>query len=361
MPTLHPDVATSLALAMVASSNAPLVLLDGDLNVIGVSTSFCLAFQIGAATTVGRPFFALGSGEWNVPQLRVLLDATVAGVAEIDAYEMDLRTTGREPRNLVVNARRLDYGDADNVRVLLTIADVTDARAAEKLRDDLLREKAVLLQEVQHRVANSLQIIASVILQNARKVQSEETREHLHDAHQRVMSVAVLQQQLAVSTMGQVEVRAYFNSLCQSIGASMIHDPGAIKLTVAADGSSVTADVSVSLGLIVTELVINALKHAFPEGRSGRIVVGYGSDGPNWKLSVSDNGIGMPAAPGSTIRGLGSNIVEALAKQLHGRVQIGAARPGTVVSIEHAAALHNWNGQGKPVGPGPEEAANQPV
>ena len=72
----------------------------------------------------------------------------------------------------------------------LAVADVTAARAADKLKDDLLREKAILLQEVQHRVANSLQIIASVLLQSARKVQSEETRGHLKDAHNRVMSVA---------------------------------------------------------------------------------------------------------------------------------------------------------------------------
>ena len=75
--------------------------------------------------------------------------------------------------------------------------DVTDARIAEKLKDDLLKEKAVLLQELQHRVANSLQIIASVLMQSARRVQSDEARTHLQQAHQRVMSVASLQHHLA--------------------------------------------------------------------------------------------------------------------------------------------------------------------
>ena len=82
---------------------------------------------------------------------------------------------------------------------MLSVTDITHARAAEKLKDNLLREKDVLLQELHHRVANSLQIIASVLMQSARKVQSEETRSHLYDAHQRVMSVAALQQQLASS------------------------------------------------------------------------------------------------------------------------------------------------------------------
>ena len=76
-------------------------------------------------------------------------------------------------RCLVINAHKLDYFDADNVRLVLSAADVTDARISDKLKDDLLREKAILLQELQHRVANSLQIIASVLMQSARRVRSE--------------------------------------------------------------------------------------------------------------------------------------------------------------------------------------------
>ena len=153
----------------------------------------------------------------------------------------------------------------ESVRLLVAVLDVTDARIAEKLKDDLLKEKAVLLQELQHRVANSLQIIASVLMQSARKVQSEEARSHLHDAHQRVMSVASLQHQLAASHVGDVELRPYFTALCESIGASMIRDHDKLSLDVDVDDSVTNADASVSLGLIVTELVINALKHAFPE------------------------------------------------------------------------------------------------
>jgi two-component sensor histidine kinase len=238
---------------------------------------------------------------------------------------------------LVINARRVEYPLGAKALLLLTIADVTEARLSERLKDDLVREKTILLQEVQHRVANSLQIIASVILQNARKVQSEETRGHLHDAHQRVMSIAVLQQQLAASRLGDVAVRAYFDGLCKSIGASMIRDHNQISLTVSTDDSAVSADASVSLGLIVTELVINALKHAFPGFRAGKIVVGYKANGPDWRLSVSDNGVGMHKHARAT-PGLGTSIVEALANQLHADVEIANTRPGTEVSVTHRPA-----------------------
>ena len=332
----HPEVALNLALAVVASSTAPVLLLDGDLKVVAASHSFCNAFQVEQAMACGRDVFALGDGEWDFPRLRSLLNATVLGQVKIDAYEMDLHRRNHPSRRLVLNAHMLDYGDPRNVRLMLTISDVTDARASEKLKDDLLREKAILLKEVQHRVANSLQIIASVLLQHARNVQSEETRAHLHDAHIRVMSIAAVQQQLAVSRLSDVELRPYFRQLCQSLGASMIHDRDKVSIEVTTDDSAVAGDTSVSLGLVVTELVINALKHAFPDGRSGKILVGYTSRGSNWTLSVADNGVGMPKNAEDAKPGLGSSIVEALARQLDAKVQVADAHPGAAISLVHA-------------------------
>jgi two-component sensor histidine kinase len=336
-PHVPPDsaVALDLALALVASSTTPLLLLDGDLTVVAASKSFCGAFQIDPARTNGCHLAGLGAGEWNAPQLSSLLRATASGHAEVEDYEMELVRDGLPPRCLVLNARKLDYAEKDDIRVILSIADVTDARIAEKLKEGLLRDKDVLLQELHHRVANSLQIIASVLMQSARKVQSDETRGHLFDAHQRVMSVAALQQQLAASRVGNVGMRSYLTALCDSISASMIRDRQILSLEVRADDSTTTADTSVSIGLIVTELVINALKHAFPGNRGGTILVDYHARGPNWTLSVDDNGVGMPENPDSAKPRLGTSIVEALAKQLGAHVAILRANPGTTVSVVH--------------------------
>jgi two-component system, sensor histidine kinase PdtaS len=328
------EAADSLALAVIAASNTPILLLDGALAVVAASGSFADAFQIDPDGVGGRPLSALGDGEWNVPQLGALLKATAAGVADVDAYEMDLKRAGKVSRRLVINARKLEYFDADNVRLVVSVADVTDARISEKLKDDLLREKAILLQELQHRVANSLQIIASVLMQSARRVRSEQARGQIRDARNRVMSIATMQRQLAASRLGDVALRGYFTDLCDSIGASMIGDYDQLSLEVAVDGSVAKAEVSVSLGLIVTELAINALKHAFPRHRHGKILVDYRSDGPAWTLSVRDTGVGMPKDPGRP--GLGTGIVEALARQLGASVAVTAANPGTKVSIAHA-------------------------
>lgn len=327
--------AGTLAMALIISSQAPLVLLDGDLCVVAASASFYRDFGI-ARPDAGRVAFAeLGDGEWNLPQLLLLLRATAAGRPAIEAYEMDLVRPGHAMCRVVINTHKLDYdAGIGEARIVLALTDVTAARLADKQKDDLLREKQILMQELQHRVANSLQIIASVLLQSARKVNSEETRSHLQDAHQRVMSVATLQKQLATSQEGQVGLRGYFTELCESISASMIGRTSPLVLSADVDDSTVDARVSVSLGLIVTELVINALKHAFPDSpHHGRINVRFRATATGWALSVTDDGLGFPACPQDVHPGLGTGIVEALARQLDARIDIASAQPGTRVSI----------------------------
>jgi two-component system, sensor histidine kinase PdtaS len=299
--------ASTLAMARIISSQAPVVMLDGRLAVIAASASFYRDFAISRANSARLNFSELGGGEWNVPQLMMLLRATASGSAAIEAYEMDLVRPGLPPCCLLLSANKLDYqGDDGEVRIVLTVTDVTAVRLADKQKVQLLQEKQVLMQELQHRVANSLQIIASVLMQSARKVNSEETRRHLKDAHLRVMSVATLQRQLAIVREGEVDLRDYFTELCESISASMIADPGIFTLVAKVDDSKVDARISASLGLIVTELVVNSLKHAFPASRhSGTIVVEFRTVGTGWILRVSDDGVGFPIDANDSKPGLG--------------------------------------------------------
>ena len=329
---LNPE--TALALAVVAASHTPLLLLDAKLAVVAASASFCQSFGL-AHDIAGGEMFGLGAGEWETPQLRSLLGVTLSGRSKIEAYDFELKRADQPTRCLVLNAHLLDYAEGALPLLLLAIEDVTAARALARQMAELIRDREVLMQEVQHRVANSLQIIASVLMQSARKVQSEEARGHLRDAHNRVMSIAEVQRHLAASTKGEVALGPYFTQLCASLGASMIGDPGQLTIEVDADRSVVAADISVSLGLIVTELVINALKHAFPEHRSGRIVVGYHASGSGWTLAVGDDGVGMPAGHNAK-PGLGTSIVHALAKQLGARITVADSAPGTHVEIVHA-------------------------
>ena len=326
------DIATSLALSLIAASVSPVLLLDEDLAIIAASQSFLDAFDVGPDAIPGARLSDLGGGAWKAPQLRSLLHATAHGQASIKAYEMTLMSR-QGARHLVLNAQRLDNGIGQGVRLLLSIQDLTATRASDRDKDALISDKAVLVEEMQHRIANSLQIIASVLMQGVRKVGSDESRDHLRDAHQRIMSVAAVQRQLTSSTHDDVELRSYFTDLCRNVGDSMIRDHDRLLLTVTVDDSIASSTKAVSLGLIVTELVINALKHAFPDDREGRITVDYRAQGDGWVLTVSDNGVGLPADAGNARPGLGTGIVKALGNQFAAVIRKTDARPGLRVTI----------------------------
>ena len=118
----------------------------------------------------------------------------------------------------------------------------------------------------------------------------------------------------------------------------MIGDSRPISLKVEADAGSAVSRDAVSLGLVVTELVMNALKHAFPgEKPDAAIVVSYSVAGTDWKLTVSDNGIGKPDVSASQTRpGLGTGLVKALTRQLDALIGTASDSHGTTVSITHA-------------------------
>jgi two-component sensor histidine kinase len=117
----------------------------------------------------------------------------------------------------------------------------------------------------------------------------------------------------------------------------MIGDSRPISLQALVNGGTAVSAKAVSLGLIVTELVINALKHAFPKDRpDGQVVVSYQIDGSDWKLVVSDNGIGKPDVVATPAKGgLGTTLVKALAQQLDARVDFVSGPGGTIVSVTH--------------------------
>jgi two-component sensor histidine kinase len=196
-----------------------------------------------------------------------------------------------------------------------------------------------LLEEIQHRISNSLQIIAGIILMKANAVSSEEIRTLLQDTHDRVISIAAIQEQLNASgAVGPIEMLPYLERLGAALAESMIRDARPITLQVVGMPGSLSSRQAESIGLIATELVMNALKHAFPDPTTkGRINLAYDVDGTDWKLSVADNGIGKPDGVfAQTKTGLGTGIVEALAQNLNAKVETIAGPDGTIVSITHA-------------------------
>ncbi len=329
----------TLANAIVDTVRDPLVVLDQDLRVIAASRSFYNTFRLVRDKVRGHLLYEIDGGQWDIPELRELLGTISNGQATVEGYEVDRKFPAIGQRVMLLNARKVFYEKGAHSTVLLAFEDITDRRAIERQVQELLREKDMLLDEMQHRVANSLQIIASILLIKARTVQTEETRLQLEDAHKRVLSVAAVQQHLNVVGGGKpIEIGAYLTKLCETLAQSMIGDSRSISLKVDADAGTAISRDAVSLGLIVTELVMNALKHAFPGAKpDAAIVVSYKVSGTDWKLTVSDNGVGKPDVTASQTKpGLGTSLIKALTRQLDALVDTKSDSRGTAVTITHA-------------------------
>ena len=234
--------AWALAQGIVDTVREPVLVLDKDLRVIAASRSFYSAFKVSPADTKGRLLYTLGDGQWDIPKLRVLLEKIIPEKGVMEGYEVEHEFPGLGLRTMWLNARQVFYEGGANTTILLGMEDVTERRILEIEKDDLLRQKDTLLEELQHRIANSLQIIASMILMKARVVQSEETRFHLQDTHKRVLSIAAVQKQLhASAAIGSTEVAPYLTQLCESLATSMIGDTRPISLKVIGEGGSATS------------------------------------------------------------------------------------------------------------------------
>ena len=306
---------------------------------MAVVPRFCQTFRLVRDDVRGHLLYEIDGGQWDIPELRELLETISNGQAVIEGYEVEREFPAIGHRVMQLNARKVFYETGSHSTVLLAFEDITDRRAIERRVQELLRERDMLLEEIQHRVANSLQIIASILILKARTVHSEETRLQLQDAHQRVLSIAAVQKHLRVSGIEKpIEIADYLTKLCGTLAESMIGDSRPVSLTVAAEAGTATSRDAVSIGLIVTELVMNALKYAFPDAvPDAAIVVSYSVAGPDWKLTISDNGAGMPKLnAGSTKPGLGTSFVKALTRQLDAVVDIVSGPRGTAVAITRA-------------------------
>ncbi len=336
----------SLAQVIVGAVREPLLVLDTDLRILIASASFHRLFKLGPESTLNRKLLSLDDGAWDFPALNRLLDRVQGEGAPIEDFEVahDFPRIGQ--RILLLDASRTTVGRDAQATILIGFEDVTRLRAVDlekarlkKQTGDLLEQKELMVREMQHRIVNSLQIIASILMLKARSVSSEETRQHLQDAHRRVMSVAAVQQHLHTSlNADRIEIGPYLEKLCGSLSDSMIGESRPATLNVEYDKGDLSSTEAVSVGLIVTELVINALKYAFPDPiASAMVKVHYEVNGAAWRLSVSDNGMGKVNE--GAIRGkggLGTSLVNALANQLDAKVVSANGPVGLSVAVTHA-------------------------
>jgi len=323
----------------------PLLVLDCDFNVATASRSFLREFEVTSENVVGHSVYEILDGHFNVVGLAKLIENALAEHTVSENFEINSLFPRIGQRSFIVGVSEVFFSQNSNKAILLSFHDVTQRRLIEKEKADLLvntqkllEEKRVLLLEMRHRIFNSLQIIANILMMKTRATTSKETRKHLEDAYARVMSVATIQRHIDDAARTEtVKLAPYFTTICESLAHSMIDDERQVSLRYRFDDASAASSEAVSLGLIVTELVINSLKYAFPtNGRDAEVVVKYETSGENWRLTVSDNGVGRPHDGAGSYDGLGSTLVKALAQQVKAQIESVSGAQGLTVSITHA-------------------------
>ena len=210
-----------------------------------------------------------------------------------------------------------------------TIArDITESNRARESLKAALAEKELLLKEIHHRVKNNMQVISSLLKMQGQFVTDESTRAMLQESQERIKSMSLVYNKLYQSTdLACIEMRDYVPELVNNLVHAYATSPGSVKSDIAVDDISFDLDTAIPLGLVINELVTNAMKYAFPSGRRGTVTVilQMVSDGsPVYRLTVRDDGIGLPEGfDPLTNRSLGMRLVNALARhQLGGTVDL---------------------------------------
>jgi len=212
------------------------------------------------------------------------------------------------------------------------------ARAEEDLRASNARLEA-LLGEVNHRVANSLQLVSAMVRLQAGALADPTARAALEDTQRRIGAIAQVHRRLySANDVESVDMRDYLGSLVSELAETLSSGSTPHSLRVAAEAIRLPTDKAVSLGVIVTELVTNACKYAYPAGTGGeiRVILASGGDG-SFCLTVEDDGCGMPAEAAPRGTGLGTKLIRAMAQSLQTTVDYEPRERGVRATL-HAAA-----------------------
>jgi PAS domain S-box-containing protein len=217
-----------------------------------------------------------------------------------------------------------------------TLRDVTEQKRAEENLKTALKEKEILLREIHHRIKNNMQIISSLLSLQARTVPNPELREILAVCQGRLKSMALIHEKLYQSKdFSAVDFRSYIEVLT----ANLFSLSGAEKQGLRADldVGDIRLDITraIPCGLIINELVSNALTHAFPEGRSGAVRIAMkAEEGGRFELTIADNGCGLSASVNvADPATLGLQIVRDLVQQIDGTLSHTTSDAGTLFTI----------------------------
>ena len=206
------------------------------------------------------------------------------------------------------------------------ITDITERKQAEQKLRDSLAEKEVLMREIHHRVKNNLQMMSALLELQSGYVKDEKVLGYFKASQQRIQSMAMIHEQLYRNNdLAQIDFADFLRSLMGNLRGQFRGRCSQVNVRINAQACSLLVDVAIPCGLVVNELVSNAFKHAYPEGRAGELRISLQcSDDGKVALEVADDGVGLP--PGLDLRrgkSFGLRVITLMVEeQLHGKLRV---------------------------------------
>ncbi len=268
--------------------------------------------------------------------------ARLRGEAVPGQYESRYVTKAGEERCVLVSAGVIEYqGRPTGVASFL---DITERKRAEEQLRDSLAEKEVLLREIHHRVKNNLQVVSSLLFLQSQKLTDPELQNHFLESQSRICSMALAHEQLYQSkSLADISVRSYVESLVGQLRQVFQRPQQQIECQTVIEDIVLDIAQVIPCGLLITELLSNAYKHAFADGRNGTITISMEQLGEQLALSVADDGVGLPAdLDYRQTTTLGLQLVTALVNQLNGTVEV-EREGGTLFRVTFAGSLARDN------------------
>ncbi len=306
-----------------------LLVLGADLTVRFSNRAFYQTFSVSEAETIGRKVYDLGDGQWDIPALRTLLETIIPTEASVEDFEVDHTFPVIGRRVMRVNARKVHRPGNNSQQILLAIDDVTERRQTEAERAAAFERAETLLQELNHRVMNSLSIISSVISMEGRQFSDDAAQAAFARIAARVMAVAELYKTLSNSkSVEAVEAPSFLGAICHDAVNALQDERAPIRLETAIDTFSLSSKKAIAVGLVLNELLTNAVKYAFGERDDGEIKVTVRHADGEVRLSVSDNGAGIDENA-RVDSGVGGKLIDMFSRQLDGEITRRSDSSGT--------------------------------
>ncbi len=229
----------------------------------------------------------------------------------------------------------LKYEQGGIAGVVGVIDDITKRKLAEEKIEKSLKEKTVLLQEIHHRVKNNLQIVASLLNLQSRHIKDKEALEIFQAARKRVFSMALVHERLYKSEdFASIDFRKYIEEMTVHLLSFHLDKMEKIKFEKDIEKTIIDISKAIPLGLILNELITNALKHAFPKNREGKIKIKFNKKGSRYDLIISDDGIGFPKdLDFRKAESMGLTLITSLVNQLNGEIELDRSK-GTSYKIK---------------------------